>query len=137
MKNKRTNISKFYCETLSSTVLYKVFQLTQMRKFFRIQHTEELSLVQPNMFSVSVNAMSSTSADMKRGPCSCASAKGTQLIRRTYCIQITHTKVPKCLLIYPNRVHVLTFKSFLALITHGYQSLKYNIDINTKTLHAL
>lgn len=49
---------------------------TNEKKKFRIQHTEELSLVQPNMFSVSVNAMSSTSAGIKRGPCSCASAKG-------------------------------------------------------------
>lgn len=54
-----------------------MFLVNINEKNFRTQHTEELSLVQPNMFSVSVNAMSSTSAGMKRGPCSGASAKGT------------------------------------------------------------
>lgn len=34
MKNKRTNISKFYCETLSSTVLYKVFLVNTNEKVF-------------------------------------------------------------------------------------------------------
>lgn len=53
-----------------------MFLVNINEKNFRTQHTEELSLVQPNMFSVSVNAMSSTTAGMKRGPCSGASAKG-------------------------------------------------------------
>lgn len=34
MKNKRTNISKFYRKTLSSTVLYKVFLVNTNEKIF-------------------------------------------------------------------------------------------------------